>query len=54
MADRILIFCDHTGSERFFLRFAGTTHDFQVWFERWANRSNGETDWVAIALEHCE
>jgi hypothetical protein len=54
VADRIVIFCDHTGSERFLLRFDGTTHEFQVWLERWANRSDVETDWAAIVLKHCE
>jgi hypothetical protein len=38
MTDRILIFSDHTGSERFFLRFAGTADEFQIWLERWADR----------------
>ena len=53
MADRILIFSNHTGGERFFLRFGGTADEFQIWFERWANRSKGDTDWVTIAWEHC-
>ena len=53
MTDRILIFSDHTGSERFFLRFAGTADEFQIWLERWADPSKRDTDWVTITWEHC-
>jgi hypothetical protein len=52
MRDRILIFSDHTGSERFFWRFTGTADELQTWLERWADRSKWDTDWVTIALEH--
>ncbi|MBV8277591.1 MAG: hypothetical protein JO170_20330 [Verrucomicrobia bacterium] len=49
MTDRILIFSDHTGNERFFLRFAGTADEFQNLLERWADRSKEDTDWSTIA-----
>jgi hypothetical protein len=52
MRDRILIFSDHTGSERFFWRFTGTTDELQTCLERWADRFKRDTDWVTIALEH--
>lgn len=53
MTDRILIFSDHTGSERFFLRFAGTADEFQIWLERRADWSKKDTDWASITWEHC-
>jgi len=53
MKDRILIFSDHRGRERFFLRFSGTADEFQIWLERRADRSKRDTDWVTIAWEHC-
>jgi hypothetical protein len=53
MTDRILIFSDHRGSKRFFLRFGGRADELQIWFERWANRSKGEMDWATITWEHC-
>lgn len=52
MRDRILIFSDHTGSERLFWRFTGTADELQTWLERWADQSKRDTDWVTIALEH--
>ena len=52
MRDRILIFSDHSGSERFFWRFTGTADELQTWLERWADRFKRDTDWVTIALEH--
>ena len=51
LRDRILIFSDHTGSERFFWRFTGTADELQTWLERWTDRSEWDTDWVTIALE---
>ena len=53
MTDRILIFSDHTGSERFFLRFAGTADEFQIWLERWADRSERDADWATITCFRC-
>ena len=52
MRDRILIFSDHTGSERFFWRFTGTADELQTRLERWADRSKRDTDWVTITWEH--
>jgi hypothetical protein len=52
MRDRILIFSDHTGGERFFWRFTGTADELQAWLERWADRSKQDTDWVTITWEH--
>jgi len=52
MKDCILIFSDHRGSERFFLRFDGTADELQIWLERWADRPKRDTDWATIAWEH--
>jgi len=54
VTDDILIFSDHRGSERFFLRFAGTTDELQIWLERWVDRSKRDTDWTTIAWQRCE
>jgi len=54
MTDRILIFSDHRGCERFFLRFDGTADEFYIWLERLAHRFNWNTDWATIAWEYCE
>ena len=49
VTDHILVFSDHRGSERFFLRFTGTTQEFQIWLERWVDRSRRDTDWATIS-----
>ena len=53
MTGRILIFSDHRGSERFFLRFGGTADELQIWLERLANRPNRDTEWNTITWEFC-
>jgi hypothetical protein len=35
MTNHALIFSDHRGDERFFLRFRGTDHEMQLWLERY-------------------
>jgi hypothetical protein len=54
MTDHILIFSDHRGSERFFLRLAGTIQELQIRLELSVDRSKRDTDWTTIAWENCE
>jgi hypothetical protein len=54
MTDHILIFSDHRGSERFFLRLAGTIQELQIRLERSVGRSKRDADWTTIAWENCE
>jgi hypothetical protein len=52
MTDHILIFSDHRGSERFFLRLGGTAKELQIRLERWAAHFKRGTDWATITWEH--
>jgi hypothetical protein len=53
MTNHILIFSDHRGNQRFFLRFGGTADELhQIWLERWADHSKRDTDWATITWEH--
>jgi hypothetical protein len=48
MKSHILIFLDHRGNERFYLRRPGTIADVQLWLEDHTISSEADTDWVSI------
>jgi hypothetical protein len=48
----ILIFSDHRGIRRFFLRVHGTADELQLWMERQTHRSKME-DWACITWDDC-
>ena len=52
MNKQILIFLDHRGNERFFLRFLGTSTELQAWLERWHARSETDTEWDSIKWQY--
>lgn len=49
----MLIFFDHRGHERFFLRFLGTTNQVLALLESWRARWERETEWASIKWEQC-
>jgi hypothetical protein len=51
MKNNVLIFLDHGGNERFFLRFHGTPTELQIWLERWNARPETGTRWDSIKWE---
>jgi hypothetical protein len=48
MGNHILIFSDHGGNERFFLRRRATTADVQCWLERYAVWAGAGRAWVGL------
>ncbi|HEX4202565.1 MAG TPA: hypothetical protein VHY59_13690 [Chthoniobacterales bacterium] len=52
MKNHVLIFLDHKGNERFFLRFNGTPTELQIWLERLNARPESDTDWDSIRWEY--
>jgi hypothetical protein len=49
MSNEILIFADHRGNERFFLRRRATKEDLQCWLERRGAWLGSEADWVSLS-----
>jgi hypothetical protein len=49
MSSEILIFADHRGNERFFLRRRATKEDLQRWLERRGAWLGSEADWVSLS-----
>jgi hypothetical protein len=49
MKSHILIFLDHRGNERFYLRLLGTIAEVQLWLER--RTIKGDADWASIMWE---
>ena len=51
MSNHVLIFSDHKGNERFFLRRRATTADVQRWLERCAVWVGAGTAWASLKWE---
>ena len=51
MSNHILIFSDHNGNERFFLRRRATTADMQRWLASFAVWDEGDTPWASLKWE---
>ena len=52
MKSMVLIFADHKGNERFFLRFRGTTHQLHLWLERFGTaRTEENASWTSLQLD---
>jgi hypothetical protein len=49
MSNQILIFSDHRGDERFFLRRRATKEDLQRWLERRGIWLGSEADWISLS-----
>jgi len=50
MSSQILIFLDHRGNERFFLRRRGAAADLQRWLAHCAVRIGAGTAWSTLKL----
>ena len=49
MSNEILIFSDHRGDERFYLRRRATKEDLQRWLERHIAWLGSEAEWVSLS-----
>jgi hypothetical protein len=49
MSNEILIFSDHRGNGRFYLRRRATKEDLQRWLERHVAWLGSEAEWVSLS-----